>query len=527
MSLAPVAAPLPGFGPVAPQERIETLDILRGFALFGVLVANWVTDFPGDMEAYKGWTGRADVIAYGTIEFLLNEKARPIFTFLFGLGFALQMQRAEARGARFVATYARRLAVLFLIGAAHFILTERDILWVYAISGFFLLPLRKLNLNLLIALALICILIPFTRDALLAHDRELQLTNFSNARTEITLDSSVLDTYVGVYEYGEAGPRFVTREGNALFWQAGGGLRRRLFAESPTDFFYRSIEAEVSFVKDSTGTVIGLVGHSSGRDVPGRMIQRGGQTIDDKALRRAANQGPSDRTYATGTFGQIVRMRALLFWDTISSWTTYLGWSSDFALFLLGLYAGRRRIFQEVAIHRQFIRKVMSWTLAVGLAGTTAFITVGWNDSPFYSELEPFTTRVLVDLGSRLGSPALGLAYLAALTLLLQRVGWKRRLAPLGTVGRMALTNYLLQSVAFVLLFFGYGLDGYGPGLYAKGAFVNLMLALSFFPLQIVVSQWWLRRFRFGPAEWLWRSLTYGKRQPMRRSQLLVGSSAV
>jgi uncharacterized protein len=169
----------------------------------------------------------------------------------------------------------------------------------------------------------------------------------------------------------------------------------------------------------------------------------------------------------------------------------------------------------------------MWWTLAVGLAGTTAFITVRWNDSPFYSELEPFMTRVLVDLGSRLGSPALGLAYLAALTLLLQRIGWKRRLAPLGTVGRMALTNYLLQSVAFVLLFFGYGLDGYGPGLYAKGAFVNLMLALSFFPLQIVVSQWWLRRFRFGPAEWLWRSLTYGKRQPMRRSQPLVGSSAV
>jgi uncharacterized protein len=257
------------------------------------------------------------------------------------------------------------------------------------------------------------------------------------------------------------------------------------------------------------------------------MIQRGGQTIDDKALRLAANQTPSDRTYATGTFGQIVRMRAQLFWDTISSWTTYLDRSSEFALFLLGLYAGRRRIFHEVAVHRQFIRKVMWWTLAVGLAGTTTFITVGWNDSPFYSELEPFMTRVLVDLGSRLGSPALGLAYLAALTLLLQRIGWKRRLAPLGTVGRMALTNYLLQSVAFVLLFFGYGLDGYGPGLYAKGAFVNLMLALSFFPLQIVVSQWWLRRFRFGPAEWLWRSLTYGKRQPMRISQPLVGSSAV
>lgn len=78
----------------------------------------------------------------------------------------------------------------------------------------------------------------------------------------------------------------------------------------------------------------------------------------------------------------------------------------------------------------------------------------------------------------------------------------------------MALTNYLLHSVAFVLLFYSYGL---GLGLYAKvGAFGGVMLALPVLALELVVSQWWLRRFRFGPAEWFWRTLSYGKRQPMR-----------
>lgn len=260
----------------------------------------------------------------------------------------------------------------------------------------------------------------------------------------------------------------------------------------------------------------GLVRHQGGESVSGRMIQRGEKAITDEALRLAANQGMSDRTLATGTFAQIVSMQARSFWKDLSSWTTYLDWSGDFAFFLLGLYAGRRRLFEQVATHRQLIRKVMWWALPVGLAGTAAVMTMHWARK----EITSFPTGVLADLAARVGPPALALAYLAALTLLLQRSDWKRGLAPIGIVGRMALTNYLLQVVAFVLLFFGYGL-----GWYAVGAFVNLMLALAVIPLLIVASRWWFRRFSFGPAEWLWRSLTYGKRQRMRISNPVVGSS--
>jgi len=91
-----------GLSPVAPQERIETLDILRGFAIFAILVVNWSVDLIWDAEPWAGWTGIADQISYWAIQFTLNEKSWPIFAFLFGLGFSIQMKRAEARGASFV-----------------------------------------------------------------------------------------------------------------------------------------------------------------------------------------------------------------------------------------------------------------------------------------------------------------------------------------------------------------------------------------------------------------------------------------
>jgi uncharacterized protein len=78
----------------------------------------------------------------------------------------------------------------------------------------------------------------------------------------------------------------------------------------------------------------------------------------------------------------------------------------------------------------------------------------------------------------------------------------------------MALSNYLAQSAIFSLLFYGFGL-----GLFGRlGSAITAPLGLAVFAAQLVASEWWLRQFRFGPAEWLWRSLTYGRRQPMRRA---------
>jgi uncharacterized protein len=95
---------------------------------------------------------------------------------------------------------------------------------------------------------------------------------------------------------------------------------------------------------------------------------------------------------------------------------------------------------------------------------------------------------------------------------LCQDAEWHRRLAPFAAVGRTALSNYLLQSIVCTLLFYSYGLGLFGT----MGPALLLIPTLLVYAAQPVVSLWWLKRFRFGPAEWLWRSLTYRHMQSMR-----------
>jgi uncharacterized protein len=115
-----------------------------------------------------------------------------------------------------------------------------------------------------------------------------------------------------------------------------------------------------------------------------------------------------------------------------------------------------------------------------------------------------------------LHAAALAAAYAALLMLALRTGAGRRALQPLAAVGRMALTNYLMQAALIVPFCLAFGLfDRFTP----SGA---LLLALLLFPLQAVFSLWWLRRFDYGPAEWLWRLLTYG-RPPQRRAAEDVG----
>jgi uncharacterized protein len=102
----------------------------------------------------------------------------------------------------------------------------------------------------------------------------------------------------------------------------------------------------------------------------------------------------------------------------------------------------------------------------------------------------------------------------AAVLILLVRAGAARWLtAPLAAVGRMAFSCYILQTLCCTLFFFGYGLGYYGK--LERAQLLYVVAAVS--ALQIAFSMWWLRAFRFGPLEWCWRSLTYWRRQPMRR----------
>ncbi|MGH2354828.1 MAG: DUF418 domain-containing protein, partial [Chloroflexota bacterium] len=407
------ARPAPALRPVQAGERIQVLDILRGFAIFGILLVN-MAFFAGpavyDVAAgIERWPQLHDRVAEWLIRFFAEGKFYTLFSFLFGLGLSIQMTRAEARGARFVPLYARRLFVLFLIGLAHaFLLWHGDILVTYAILGFPLLLFRKRALKTLLWWAAILLLLPVL----------------------------FLGLSVASLAAGRASPEAAAQI-------------ERIFAEAGASY--------------------------------------------------AAQAEAAVRAYGQGAFGEIMAQRAqevLLMWS-FSLFTA----PSVLAMFLLGLYAGRQGIVQNVPAHQPLIRKVMMWGLLLGVAGNLVS-TVGQDLS---SRAIPSTVGLLALAGSTIGGPALCFFYVCGLALLTQDTAWLRRLSPLAAVGRMALTNYLLQSLVGTTIFYSFGLGLYGQ----VGPAAGLALTIAIYLIQVPCSIWWLHRFQFGPVEWLWRSLTY------------------
>jgi uncharacterized protein len=170
-------------------------------------------------------------------------------------------------------------------------------------------------------------------------------------------------------------------------------------------------------------------------------------------------------------------------------------------MFLIGFYAGRSGIFADLDAHAPLLRRVCAIGFAAGLPFSlgVALLAV---EVPGPPDARGLGETVLQSLGT----PALTLAYAAALCLLFRRA--PRMMRALAPAGRMALTNNLAQSVAGVLLFYGIGLRQFGR--------VSLTVALAgcvaFFGLQMLASRLWLSRALFGPAEWLWRTFTYRRR---------------
>jgi uncharacterized protein len=215
----------------------------------------------------------------------------------------------------------------------------------------------------------------------------------------------------------------------------------------------------------------------------------------------------TQRIYSRGTYVEMIKFRARdlprdLLPDTDDAYVLII--------FLLGLYVGRRRIFHDVSEHLPFIRRVQRWGLMVGAAGNTAFAVGG--------SFDPSPASVMQNVGRLcllFAAPAMSCFYASTIILLTQGEAWRRRLAPLAAVGRMALSNYLLQSLICTMIFYSYGLSRFCKVRPSLGLLLTMIICL----IQIPLSVWWLRRFRFGPIEWLWRSLTYWQRQPMRVSR--------
>jgi uncharacterized protein len=391
----------------APAERIEVLDVLRGFAIFGILVVNMEGFSSPGYRAEDGerlWTGLLDRMAESLIAHGAAGKFMIMFTVLFGLGFALQMQRSGARGLPFLRLQSRRLAVLLLIGIAHALLFWwGDILIDYALAGFLLLLFRRCR------------------------------------------------------------PRTI------LVWAIALNL--------------------LSFAELEVRTVQSLFGDAS--------------APRERSAPPASRAGAGLEAYRDGSLGDVARQRVQDFLD--HNREPYNVVPRRLSFFLLGLFVGSLGILQDVPAHRARLGRVLVWSLLVG-----AITHVG--RYLLYRQGLPSWTRALRLPMSIIGNPAMACAYSVALILLFEVPAWRARLMPLAAVGRTALSNYLLQSVVCTTLFYGYGL-----GLYGRvGPAAGLGLSVLLYAGQVAASGWWLRRFRFGPVEWLWRSLTYGRRQPLR-----------
>src|SRR5262249_37478104 len=177
-------------------------------------------------------------------------------------------------------------------------------------------------------------------------------------------------------------------------------------------------------------------------------------------------------------------------------------------IFLLGLWVWRRGIFQDPEAHRALLRR----GLVIGsILGIPANVVLVWGSHvvagqpPTGGPPSPFMLAGFL-IGA-FGRPALSASYACAVALLFLNERWRRRLMPFAAIGRTALSNYLFQTAAGTMIFYGFA-----GALFAK---VNLALLLALtvviYSLEVPLSNWWLRRYRFGPAEWAWRWMTYGK----------------
>lgn len=393
----------PAFAPMQNNGRIELLDILRGFALLGILLVN----FPGGIG---GWQtiDRSVMVA---LDLLVRSSFYPLFSILFGMGIAIQARRWRTRRASGIQLHLRRMAILALLGTIHATLIwSGDILFDYALFGIILLPLRGLGRRTLLVLVVV----------LAAVQLEL--------------------------------PR----------WRAG-----------------------------ATGTDGGAAAGIEAALVAGAREVAAADRTDELVAGRGTLRGDI----------------AVRWWQYVAKVGSFTNWRQVLGrdvllLFMIGLLVGRTALeapASGVSARRVLLAACMA--AAVAVTGNVYLHVTGGG---------PVELRRLASMFANYGVTAALACTMWGLWL--NGGKWAARLRVLAAAGRMALTNYLLQSIVMTWLFAPYGVHIARPG-----AAASLSIGLAFFFwVQLPFSHWWLQSFAYGPVEWLWRRLTYGAPQRFR-----------
>lgn len=381
--------------PINSAERIYEIDLIRGFALFGVLWLNLVAQShilvpAGTFDNLP--TAPLDNVIAIIADAVISNKAMALFSLLFGYGFAMIIQRLEARGADAAMIYLRRTALLLAIGLIHILfIWFGDILHVYALMGFILFLMRNLSNRTLLTVGII-------------------LSLLSPGIVELLL-------YLIGYEDPEASIFDIAAERHYLVLQGGN---------------YFAYIAELQWAA----------------------------------------------------------------WHTMWTDPFYINYSSTaLGRFMLGAWIYRQGWFKSTSNLSAEFRHYTKVLLSAGVV----FTLVGYLINS-YSGLWAYLFDPITQL-------TLALGYGAGIVVICQNEAFKNLLNGVAAVGRTALTNYLLQSLMYIFVLYGFGL-----GLITQlGATLCLVIAVVFFTVQMIISSWWMKRFRFGPVEWIWRSLTYMK----------------
>ncbi|NNM04059.1 MAG: DUF418 domain-containing protein [Gemmatimonadetes bacterium] len=395
--------------PTTPTERIQVLDVLRGVALLGILITNiqHFSMFAGTVRnptLYGDLTG-ANLWVYSLTFNLAFQKFMPIFSMLFGAGIMMAATRREAAGERAGIFHYRRMFFLLLIALAHsYLIWYGDILFVYAVCGALVFPLRFRSARFLIAAGIV----------MLAGQPIMEIITF-----RMTWIYELVNPFAGMSLEEVSATDLAAFQGG---WME--NFRQRAAY---------SLE----------GQTVGFLLHG---------IWRG------------------------------------------------------CGLILLGMGLYRLRILTGERA-RSFYRTLIAVGLGIGIP-ITAFAfwmsySANWGD--FW--VQQFALQVIHWVGIVVSLAWIGIVMLACRPACRSWMG-----RALAAVGRTALSNYLLHSLICTFIFYGFGLGLYGSVERTE----QIGIVFAVWVLQLLISPLWLRYFRFGPAEWLWRSLSYGGLQPFR-----------
>lgn len=415
---SPVPPPLPDVPAPAPA-RIESIDVLRGFALLGILVVN-VQSFAMIEAAYFTPTAYGDLSGvnfwvWALTHVLADQKMMSIFAMLFGAGIVLMASSRERTGRSPGAAHYRRMAVLLVFGMVHaYCLWYGDILVSYALCGMAAYLLRRAPPKVLVPLGVVLLAIPSV--VLLLGAASLPYWP-ADAVAEFNADAV-------------PPPAVVTEE---LATYRGGWLRQ-MSHRAPTSLFFQT----VIFAAWGFWRVLGLM-------CLGMALLRLGVFSAARPTR----------------FYVLLALTGFAVGVPVAAWGAYLNFAEDWR-----------------PTYAYFVGTQFNYWASVATA-------LGWVS--------------LVMLVCKAGPRA------AALT------------GPLSAVGRLALTNYLLQTLVCTTIFYGHGL-----GLFGRVQRIGqLGIVAGVWALQLALSPLYLKHFRIGPAEWLWRCLTDLKVLPLRRTEPL------